>query len=75
MNQGVDLYIDAYEEALGALSSRARRHPGWADLQHRLGLLYYGAPTSLAEPLLWLGVAVLAGAALSAVVLRHRSRR
>ena len=37
----VDLYLDAYDEALANLSRQAAVRPGYADLQHRLGLLHY----------------------------------
>ena len=37
----VDLYLDAYDEALANLSRQAAARPGYADLQHRLGLLHY----------------------------------
>lgn len=37
----VDLYLDAYDEALANLSRQASARPTYADLQHRLGLLHY----------------------------------
>jgi len=37
----IDLFIDAYEEALDTLSAQAAEHPDYADAQHRLGLLFY----------------------------------
>jgi tetratricopeptide (TPR) repeat protein len=37
----IDLFIDAYEEALDTLSAQAAEHPDHADAQHRLGLLFY----------------------------------
>ncbi len=39
----MDLFIDAYEEALDTLSAQAAEHPEFADVQHRLGLLFYVA--------------------------------
>ena len=37
----IDLFIDAYEEALDTLSAQAAERPEYADVQHRLGLLFY----------------------------------
>jgi tetratricopeptide (TPR) repeat protein len=37
----VDLYLDAYDEALANLSRQAAARPAYADLHHRLGLLHY----------------------------------
>ncbi len=37
----IDLFIDAYEEALDTLSAQAAEYPDYADAQHRLGLLFY----------------------------------
>ncbi|MGD8394624.1 MAG: tetratricopeptide repeat protein [Candidatus Eiseniibacteriota bacterium] len=47
----VDLFVDGYEEALQTLTLQAERHPGYADAQHRLGLLHYlaGAPERAVE--------------------------
>lgn len=47
----VDLLIDAYAEVFGSLSAQAADHPGFADLQHQLGLLYYlaGEPGNAVE--------------------------
>ncbi len=36
----VDIYVDAYNEALDALTARAKRFPNYADVQKRLGLFY-----------------------------------
>ena len=37
----VDLFVDAYAEALETLSAQAAEHPEFADVQNRLGLLFY----------------------------------
>jgi tetratricopeptide (TPR) repeat protein len=36
----VDLFVDAHEEALDTLLTETARHPDYADVKHRLGLLY-----------------------------------